>query len=134
LNCGWASGYKAKSINENLKLSASIKRDKIVKCTNGETPRPFQAREVTNSTYKELIADAYYSYEEELKLQLESAVEQVRLSKQTLDKIKDKSSDLYIETLNAHLDWKKRIEKIEFSQKAILGMKKRVKENLLNLP
>lgn len=135
LNCGWADGSQAQSVDLIKQMKASSKNDKIIHCTNGVTPEKFKDLKVTNKTYKELIEESYSSYENKLKQELEFAIGQVRMTKHTLDLWgENTSSDLYKEELESHQEWKKEQEKIEFSLKVIPEMKKRVRQNLKKLP
>ena len=133
LNCGWASGHKAKNINEYPVLITSTKKDRSITSTNYKTPEKFKGKQVTDSTSKDLIWENYSTYEDRLKEQLVFAYEQEKITKDTLSKFTDKSSDFYSEQLDTYNEWKKRKEQIEFSIKKVPEMKERVKLGLKEL-
>jgi hypothetical protein len=69
LACGWLNGKRSAVYRLNDNSNESLKKDKIITCSN--CTEKFVGKNVSSTTYKELIIDAYDSYDNKLKELLE---------------------------------------------------------------
>ncbi|MDD4976647.1 MAG: hypothetical protein PHY93_19985 [Bacteriovorax sp.] len=123
INCGWTSA--------KLQTRVSIwpgpinKNDTKIVCTNGEVPKAFEGKDVSETSSKELILSAYENYAVELNRQLDFTNDQIKILSDELSQIPSQSETK--EMLQSNIEMKASIvQSLKLLKNKIIIVKKNI--------